>query len=206
MEITKLPLTPLISLFGRNMHKPYSILFFHFLRSNHSNLMSYTSILLIPNQFQHVIQNALSNPNHHSLYFSNPNLNHFFLNLYQNHHDSTLNTTNLTSIQENKALVMKNIKVNFPTNRNLLVFLFFLGFSSLIPLGSHLESLKEKKITSHLAPPYLTRIFFSLPSLFFPFFSLFSSLFFLSWPSSPLLTKPNFLNLHFDPHNLPNCT
>ena len=174
MEITKLPLTPLISLFGRNMHKPYSILFFHFLHSNHSNLMPYTSILLIPNQFQHVIQNALSNPNHHSLYFSNPNLNHFFLNLYQNHHDSTLNTTNLTSIQENKALVMKNIKVNFPTNRNLLVFLFFLGFSSLIPLGSHLESLKEKKITSHLAPPCLTRIFF--PFLLFSFLSFLSFL------------------------------
>ena len=104
MEITKLPLTPLISLFGRNMHKPYSILFFHFLHFNHSNLMPYTSISLIPNQFQHVIQNALSNPNHHSLYFSNPNLIHFFLNLYQNHHDSTLNTTNLTSIQENQGI------------------------------------------------------------------------------------------------------
>ena len=101
-----------------------------------------------------------------------------------------------------KALVMKNIKINFPTNRNLLVFMFFLGFSSLIPLGSHLESLKEKK--NHI-PPCLTRFFF-LPSLFFPFFSLFSSLFFLSWPSSPLLSKLNFLNLHFDPHNLPNYT
>ena len=105
MEITKLPLTPLISLFGRNMHKPYSILFFHFLHSNHFNLMPHTSISLIPNQFQHVIQNALSNPNHHVLYFSNPNLIHFFLNLYQNHHDSTLNTTNLTSIQENQGIM-----------------------------------------------------------------------------------------------------
>ena len=188
------------------MHKPYSSLFFHFLHSNHSNLMLYTSISLIPNQFQHVIQNALSNPNHHSLYFSNPNLIHFFLNLYQNHHDSTLITTNLTSIQENQDISHENIKINFPTNRNLLVFLFLLGFSSLIPLGSHLESLEEKKITSHLAPPCLTRFFFSF--LLFSFLSFLSFLlsFFLSWPSSPLLSKLNFLNLHFDPHNLPNCT
>ena len=161
------------------MHKPYSSLFFHFLHSNHSNLMPYTSISLIPNQFQHVIQNALSNPNHHSLYFSNPNLIHFFLNLYQNHHDSTLITTNLTSIQENQDISHENIKINFPTNRNLLVFLFLLGFSSLIPLGSHLESLEEKKITSHLAPPCLTRFFFPsfsfLSFLFSLFFSLFSS-------------------------------
>ena len=110
MEIKKIPLTPLISLFGRNMHKPYSILFFHFLHSNHSNLMSYTSISLIPNQFRHVIHNALSDPNHHSLYFSNPNLIHFFLKLYQNHHDSTLNTTNLTSIQENQGISLEKHK------------------------------------------------------------------------------------------------
>ena len=96
--------------FGRNMHKPYSILFFHFLHSNHSNLMPYTSISLIPNQFQHVIQNALSNPNHHSLYCSNPNLIHFFLNLYQNHLDSTLNTTNITSIQENQGITHEKHK------------------------------------------------------------------------------------------------
>ena len=40
----------------------------------------------------------------HSLYFSNPNLIHFFLNFYQNHHDSTLNTPILTSIQENQSI------------------------------------------------------------------------------------------------------
>ena len=110
MEITKIPLTPLISLFGQNMHKPYSILFFHFLHSNHFILRPYTSISLISNQFQHIIENALSNPNHHSLYFSNPNLIHFFLNLYQNHHDSTLNTTNLTSIQENQGISLEKHK------------------------------------------------------------------------------------------------
>ena len=110
MEITKIPLTPLISLLGQNMHKPYSILLFHFLHSNHSILRPYTSISLISNQFQHVIQNALSNPNHHSLYFSNPNLIHLFFNLYQNHHDSTLNTTNLTSIQENQGISLEKHK------------------------------------------------------------------------------------------------
>ena len=40
----------------------------------------------------------------HSLDFSNPNLIHFFLNLYQNHHDLTLNTTILPSIQENQSI------------------------------------------------------------------------------------------------------
>ena len=136
MKITKLPLTPLISLFGRNMHKPYSILFFHFLHSNHSNLMPYTSISLIPNQFQHVIQNALSNPNHHSLYFSNPNLIHFFLNLYQNHHDSTLNTTNLTSIQANQGIKYKKHKS--PTFPPLETYLF-LEFSLVFLSCYHLE-------------------------------------------------------------------
>ena len=85
-----------------------------------------TSISQIPNQFQHVIQNALSNPNHYSLYFSKPNIIHFFLNLYQNHHDSTLNTTNLTSIQENQDI--RHEKHKNPTFPPLETYLF-LGFS-----------------------------------------------------------------------------
>ena len=53
--------------FGRIMHKPYSILFFHFLHSNHSHLMPYTPISLIPNQFQHIIKNSTSTLIIHSL-------------------------------------------------------------------------------------------------------------------------------------------
>ena len=173
MKITKLPLTPLISPFGRNMHKPYSILFIHFLHSNHSNLMPYTSISLIPNQFQHFIQNALSNPNHHSLYFSNPNLIHFFLNLYQNHHDSTLNTTILTSIQENQDISHeKHQKPTFPPIETYL----FLGFLWLLSLDTTWRSLGEleggEKLTSHTC----STVFFHFSLLSF-LFSLFFSLF-----------------------------
>ena len=71
-------------------------------------------ILLFSNQFQCIIpqfHKSLTNLNisykiqHqtltlHSLDFSNPNLIHFFLNFYQNHHDSTFNTPILTSIQK----------------------------------------------------------------------------------------------------------
>ena len=47
----------------------------------------------------------------HSLDFSNPNLIHVFLNFYQIHHDSTLNTTILPSIQENQSIGMENNKI-----------------------------------------------------------------------------------------------
>ena len=131
MEITKLPLTPLISPFGRNMHKSYSILFFHFLHSNQSNLMPYTSISLIPNQFLHITQMHYQTLTNHSLYFSKPNLIHFFFNLYQNHHYSTLNTTNLTSIQENQDISHeKHQKPTFPPIETYL-FLDFLWLFSL---------------------------------------------------------------------------
>ena len=76
-------------------------------------LMPSIQILFFYNQFQCIIpqfHKSLTNFNisykiqHqtltiHSLDFSNPNLIHFFLNFYQKHHHSTLNTTNLTSIQ-----------------------------------------------------------------------------------------------------------
>ena len=127
----KLPLTPLISPFGRNMHKPYSILFFHFLHSNHSNLMPYTSISLIPYQFQHITQMHYQTLTNHLLYFSKPNPTHFFFNLYQNHHYSTLNTTNLTSIQENQDISHeKHQKPTFPPIETYL-FLDFPWLSSL---------------------------------------------------------------------------
>ena len=81
-------------------------------------LMPSIQILFFSNQFQCLIpqfHKSLTNFNisytiqHqtltiHSLDFSNPNLIHFFLNFYQNHHDSTLNTPILTSIQENKSI------------------------------------------------------------------------------------------------------
>ena len=128
MEITKLPLTPLISPFGRNVHKSYSILLFHFLHSNHSNIMPYTSISLIPNQFQHIKQMHYQTLTNNSLYFSKPNLIHFFFNLYQNHHYSTLNTTNLTSTQENQDISHeKHQKPTFPPIETYL----FLDFLSL---------------------------------------------------------------------------
>ena len=112
--------------FGRIMLKLYSILFFHFLHSNHSHLMPYTSISLIPNQFQHIIQMHYQTLTHHSIDLSKPNLIYFFLNLSQKHHHSTLNTTNLTSIQENQGI--RHEKHKNPTFPPLETYLF-LGFS-----------------------------------------------------------------------------
>ena len=81
-------------------------------------LMPSIQILFFSNQFQCIIpqfHKSLTNFNisykiqHqtltiHTLDFSNPNLIHFFLNFYQIHHDSTLNTTILPSIQENQSI------------------------------------------------------------------------------------------------------
>ena len=106
----------------------------------------------------------------------NPNLIHGFLNLSQNHHHSTLNATNLTSIQENQIIrYEKHKNPTFPPLKTYL-FLVFLGSSLLIPLVDHLKSLdEEKKITSHTWPftfsscfPFLSFLF----SLFFPLLSL----------------------------------
>ena len=148
-------------------------------------LMPSIQILLFSNQFQCIIpqfHKSLTNFNisykiqHqtltiHSLDFFQT-LIHFFLNFYQNHHDSSSNTPILPSIQENQSI--KYGKHKNPTFLPLKTYLFlvFLGSSLLIPLVEHLESLKEKKKNhiSHLAPQ------FSSLSLFFPFFSLLFSL------------------------------
>ena len=75
-------------------------------------LMPSIQILFFSNQFQCIIpqfHKSLTNFNisykiqHqtltiHSLDFSNPDLIYFFLNFYQNHHDSTLNSPILPSI------------------------------------------------------------------------------------------------------------
>ena len=113
-------------------------------------LMPSIQILFFYNQFQCIIpqfHKSLTNFNisykiqHqtltiHSLDFSNPNLIHFFLNFYQKHHHSTLNTTNLTSIQENQGIRYKKHKnPAFPPLETYL----FLGFSLASLPGFHLE-------------------------------------------------------------------
>ena len=148
-------------------------------------------ILFFSNQFQCIIpqfHKSLTNFNisykiqHqtltiHSLDFSNPNVIHFFLNFYQNHHDSTLNTTILPSIQENQSIRYgKHQNQTFPPLKTYL-FLDFLGYSLLIPLVDHFKSLKKEKKKSHLPLLHHSPKRFLLPSLFFPLFSLFSSLF-----------------------------
>ena len=132
----------------------------------------------------------------YSLDFSNPNLIHFFLNFYQIHHDSTLNTPILPSIQENQSIRYgKHQNPTFPLLKTSL-FLVFLGSSLLIPLVDHLKSLNEEK-NSHLIPwPYICSSSFSfisfLFSLFFPL-SLIAEL-------SPYLSNFKSLNLDFDSH------
>ena len=128
-------------------------------------LMPSIQILFFSNQFQCIIpqfHKSLTNFNisykiqHqtltiHSLDFSNPNLIHFFLNFYQNHNDSTLNTPILPSIQENQSIRYgKNQNPTFPPLKTYL-FLVFLGSSLLIPLVDHLKSLKKKK-NNHTSP------------------------------------------------------
>ena len=150
-------------------------------------LMPSIQILFFSNQFQCIIpqfHKSLTNFNisikiqHqtltiHSLEFSNPNLIHFFLNFYQIHHDSTLNTPILPSIQENQSIRYgKHQNPTFPPLKTYL-FLVFLGSSLLIPLVDHLKSLNEEK-KSHLIPwPYTFSSSFSFLSLFFLFFSPF---------------------------------
>ena len=117
-------------------------------------LMPSIQIIFFYNQFQCIIpQFHKSLPNFnisykiqhqtltiHSLDFSNPNLIHFFLNFYQKHHHSTLNTTNLTSIQENQDIRYKNYKnPAFPPLETYL----FLGFPWLLFLDSTWISLEK---------------------------------------------------------------
>ena len=117
-------------------------------------LMPSIQIIFFYNQFQCIIpqfHKSLTNFNisykiqHqtltiHSLDFSNPNLIHFFLNFYQKHHHSTLNTTNLTSIQENQDIRYKKHKnPAFPPLETYL----FLGFPWLLFLNSTWISLEK---------------------------------------------------------------
>ena len=128
-------------------------------------LMLSIQILFFSNQFQCIIpqfHKSLTNFNIsykikyqtltiHSLDFSNPNLIHFFLNFYQNHHDSTLNTLILPSIQENQSIRYgKHQNPTFPPIKTYL-FLVFLGSSLLIPPIDHLKSLKKDK-NNHTSP------------------------------------------------------
>ena len=155
-------------------------------------------ILFFSNQFQCIIpqfHKSLTNFNisykiqhqtltNHLLDFSNPNLIHFFLNFYQIHHDSTLNTPILPSIQENQSIRYgKHQNPTFPPLKTYL-FLVFLGSSLLIPLVDHLKSLnEEKKITSHTL---------ALNFFFFLLLSLLSFLFFSPFSSSPTGCLKNF--------------
>ena len=128
-------------------------------------LMPSIQILFFSNQFQCIIpqfHKSLTNFNisykiqHqtltiHSLDFSNPNLIHFFLNFYQDHHDSTLNTQFQPSIQENQSIRYgKHQNPTFPPLKTYL-FVVFLGSSLLIPLVDHLKSLKKEK-NNHTSP------------------------------------------------------
>ena len=148
-------------------------------------------ILFFSNQFQCIIpqfHKSLTNFNisykiqHqtltiHSLDFSNPSLIHFFLNFYQNHHDSTLNTPILPSIQENQSIRYgKHQNPTFPPLKTYL-FLVFLGSSLLIPLVDKLKSLKKEK--NHILPLLHLSLHSFLPSFSFLLF-LFSLFFFLS--------------------------
>ena len=154
-------------------------------------LMPSIQILFFSNQFQCIIpqfHKSLTNFNisykiqHqtltiHSLDFSNPNLIHFFLNFYQIHHDSTLNTPILPSIQENQSIRYgKHKNPIFPPLETYL----FLGFPWLFSLATPWKSLEEleeeKKITSYLCSTLASTVL-SLLYLFSPFFSLFSSFF-----------------------------
>ena len=136
----------------------------------------------------------------HSLDFSNPNLIHFFLNFYQIHHDSTLNTTILPSIQENQSIRYgKHQNPTFPPLETYL-FLVFLGSSLLIPLVDHLKSLKKEKKKSHIPLLHFS------PHMFSPFsflsFLLSLSLPLLQFALDILRPKYEFWLLS---HNFQNC-
>ena len=157
-----------------------SIFFFH---STHLNLMHYTHF-----NIAHTIHYQTLTLTH--LIFQNPNLIHGFLNLSQNHHHSTLNATNLTSIQENQNIRHeKHQTLSFPPLKTYL-FLVSFGSSLLLPLVDHLKSLNEEK--NHIS--YLGPSLFLLASPFSPFFSLFSSLSFLSYGFSSFSRQLNLLN------------
>ena len=149
---------------------------FFFFHSTHLNLMHYTHF-----NISHTIHYQTLTLTH--LIFQNPNLIHGFLNLSQNHHHSTLNATNLTSIQENQNIRHeKHQTLTFPPLKTYL-FLVSFGSSPLLSLVEHLESLKEKKkITS----PTLLHHFLPFLSSFLSFLS-FSPFSFLSYVNPSLL-------------------
>ena len=193
--------------FGRIMHKPYSIFFTLITQIQclipqfHKSLTNFNISYKIQHQTLTI----------HSLDFSNPNLIHFFLNFYQNHHDLTLNTTILPSIPENQNISYgKHQNPTFPPLKTYL-FLVFLGSSLLIPLVDHLKSLKKEK-KSHLPLLHLSPHTFSPFSFLSFLFSLFFPLSFI-WPSKHSSFLENSIssiyifNLHFakitlKPHNL----
>ena len=206
-------------IYSQNENRGFTEILTAFLLLYNIILMPSIQILFFSNQFQCIIpqfHKSLTNFNisykiqHqtltiHSLDFSNPNLIHFFLNFYQKHHHSTLNTTNLTSIQENQGIRYKKHKnPTFPPLKTYL-FLVFLGSSLLIPLVDHLKSLKKEKI-SHLPLLHLSPHTFSPVSFLSSLFSLFFPLS-LIWTSSPLLSKLSFSCFYILTHTfLPNCT
>ena len=206
MEITKLPLTPLISILAElcTSHIPfYSSIFFTLITQIQCLIPQFHKSLTNFNISYKIQHQTLTI---HSLDFSNPNLIHFFLNFYQNHHDSTLNTTILPSIQENQSIRYgKHQNPTFPPLKTYL-FLVFLGSSLLIPFVDHLKSLKKEKKKSHLPLLHLSPHTFSpfsfLSFLFFLFFPLS-----LIWTSSPLLSKLSFSCFYILTHTiLPNYT
>ena len=154
-------------IYSQNKNKGFTEILTAFPLLYNMILMPSIQILFFSNQFQCIIpqfHKSLTNFNitykiqHqtltiHSLDFSNPNLIHFFLNFYQNHHDSALNTPILPSIQENQSIRYgKHQNPTFPPLKTYL-FLVFLGSSLLIPLVDHLKSLKKEK-NNHTSPCY----------------------------------------------------
>ena len=198
MEITKLPLTPLISVLAElcTNHIPFYFSIFFTLITQIQCLIPQFHKSLTNFNISYKIQRQTLTI--HSLDFSNPNLIHFFLNFYQIHHDSTLNTPILPSIQENQSIrYEKHQNPTFPPLKDLLV----LGFPWLLSLDSTCRSLEEleegEKITSPLAPP--SHVFSLLLSLlsFLSFLPSFSHMDELSSFEQTFI----FLFLYFDPHN-----
>ena len=171
-------------------------LFHFFFHSKHLNLMHYTHF-----NISHTIHYQTLTLTH--LIFQNPNLIHDFLNLSQNHHHSTLNATNLTSIQENQNIRHeKHQTLTFPPLKTYL-FLVSFGSSPLLSLVEHLESLKEKKkLTSPLCPnlsllsllsPFSPFLLSSLYCTFSSLWSIKSPKIFFYFKVSKITLKPNNL-------------
>ena len=131
MEITKLPLTPLISILAElctNHIQFCSSIFFTLITQIQCLIPQFHKSLTNFNISYKIQHQTLTI---HPLDFSNPNLIHLFLNFYQNHHDSTLNTQILTSIQENQSIRHEKHKnPTFPPLETCLFLEFSLAFLS----------------------------------------------------------------------------